>query len=246
MASSSSSGQRSCGSAPADAWVQALGQVHRVCDADDGQAGALAPRPVKQVVQHGLRGGVGRWVGLDKWVYSWVRRGGRKTVAGGECTQGGACPPGGGPLGASRAGWCSLPATLHMHSAPTPPSAPHCRTPSHHPHWHTHLRLVHQQVHFVHQHHAGPPLPPPAAAARRKQLLQRRRRGARAGAVARQRLRGWGGAASGGGAVAGWRAVQSGRAGASMPVGPAARPASVCALARSASSPPLLHYIIVS
>ena len=43
---------------PADAGVQALGQVHGVCDADDGEAGALAAWPLKQVVQHRLQGRV--------------------------------------------------------------------------------------------------------------------------------------------------------------------------------------------
>lgn len=58
---------------PANARVQALRQVHRVCDADDGEARALAPRPLKQVVQHGLLGVWGwecvGWVGwgLGGW-----------------------------------------------------------------------------------------------------------------------------------------------------------------------------------
>lgn len=42
---------------PADAGVQALGQVHCVGHSNDGEAGALAARPLKQVVQHGLGGG---------------------------------------------------------------------------------------------------------------------------------------------------------------------------------------------
>lgn len=50
---------------PADARVQALGQVHGVGHANDAQPGALAPWPVKQVVQHRLRGRVGGWV---KWL----------------------------------------------------------------------------------------------------------------------------------------------------------------------------------
>lgn len=40
---------------PADALVQPLWQVHCVGDANYGQAGALAPWPVKQVVQHSLQ-----------------------------------------------------------------------------------------------------------------------------------------------------------------------------------------------
>lgn len=81
----------------------------------------------------------------------------------------------------------------------------HCMHPSMHIHTRacTHLRLVDQQVHLIHQHHTRAALlAPRAAAARRKHLFKGSGSGLRARAVAGQGLQG-------GVVVAGGRSVVS-------------------------------------